>query len=835
MKDRLAVMTPSDREHLTRVLKELKRRKDMELARTSFLAFVKIVWPKFIYGRHHARVAQEFEGIADGTNNRLIINMSPRSTKSEFASYLLPAWYLGRFPDHKVIQCSVTAELAVGFGRKVRNLVASEAYQEVFPGVSLQTDSKAAGRWNTNAGGTYYAVGISGSVTGIGCDLCLGEYTKILTARGVTIAKEVVLGDRVWGSDGFGEVTQLYKSKHKEEYLINGLLRVTTKHPIWTANRGWVAANELNAQDYLQCESYSSILGVINNLRRYLDAKSTYSERPTLLSTFTYLQYLGAYATKMYKSKRSQLQTIWGSRGSGLRAMEQLKEFYRRYGASSLREAYTRQDRQRGGLYPPELPMGRWRSAGEQPTEQRKYYRIWANNVSSKVGTEDGAYSGYDKASHICDGASSRRRTQDGKTKLGAKNSIAKVISRGRDSLFSVTRRYGEGYRIQQKCGVEGYSRAIKNILWALLGIRRLRTLELIQCPEDEVFVNFTVSGHNTYIADTYLTHNCIIDDPHDEQQATAAITSPEVYDKVYEWYKSGPRQRLQPNGKICLVMTRWSKRDLTGQMLEAAKNGGDQWKAISLPAILPSGKPLWPEFWSIEELEATRAAIDISKWQAQYQQNPTSEEGAIIKREWWKKWPSDTPPETTFILQTWDTAFEKNQRADYSACITWGVFYHPDETGLEQANIIMLDAKRGRYEFPELKKVVLDEYKYWEPDSIIIEKKASGAPLIYELRAMGIPVGEFTPTRGNDKISRLNAVSDIVASGRVWVPNTRFADEVIEEVAAFPAGQHDDYTDNVSCALARFRKGGFITTRLDKPDEIQEFRGRGSRRAAYY
>ena len=280
---------------------------------------------------------------------------------------------------------------------------------------------------------------------------------------------------------------------------------------------------------------------------------------------------------------------------------------------------------------------------------------------------------------------------------------------------------------------------------------------------------------------------------------------------------------------------TRWSKRDLTGQVVEAAaQRGNEDWKVVELPAVLPSGKPLWPEFWSIEELEATRDAIDVSKWQAQYQQNPTSEEGAIIKREWWQRWESETPPQTTFVLQTWDTAFEKSQRADYSACTTWGVFYKDDANGMPQANLILLDAKRGRYEFPELKQVVLDDYKYWEPDSIIIEKKASGAPLIYELRAMGIPVGEFTPTRGNDKISRLNSVADLFASGRVWVPNTRWADEVVEEVAAFPAGQHDDYVDTVSMAMARFRKGGFLTTNLDKPDEEPEFRGR-SRRVAYY
>jgi predicted phage terminase large subunit-like protein len=448
----------SERANLIGLITELKRRQERELAQTNFLAFVKAVWPTFIYGRHHARMAQEFEKVVDGDNKRLIINLGPRHSKSELSSYLLPAWFLGKYPEKKVIQCSHTAELAVGFGRKVRNLVGSPAYQEIFPGVELQMDSKAAGRWNTSAGGSYFAIGVSGAVAGLGADIL-------------------------------------------------------------------------------------------------------------------------------------------------------------------------------------------------------------------------------------------------------------------------------------------------------------------------------------------------VIDDPHSEQEAAIAASNPDVYDKVYEWFTSGPRQRLQPGGAIIIVQTRWSKRDLTGQVRQKElEGGGDTWRTVELPAILPSGQPLWPEFWSLKELEATRNAISVSKWQAQYQQDPTSEEGALIKREWWQRWESGTPPPTDFIMQGWDTAFEKHNRADYSACITWGIFYHPDETGVSQANIIMLDAKRDRLEFPELKQQVLEEYKYWEPDCLLIEKKASGAPLIYELRAMGIAVSDFTPTRGNDKISRMNAVTDIFASGRVWAPNTRWADEVIEEVAAFPAGQHDDF-----------------------------------------
>ena len=271
---------------------------------------------------------------------------------------------------------------------------------------------------------------------------------------------------------------------------------------------------------------------------------------------------------------------------------------------------------------------------------------------------------------------------------------------------------------------------------------------------------------------------------------------------------------------------TRWSKRDLTGQVLKAAaQRGGEDWEVIEFPAILPSGNPLWPEFWTLKELEALREELPNSKWMAQYQQNPVSESSAIIKRDWWRTWESDTPPQCDFILMSWDTAFEKTQRADYSALTTWGVFHQPDDTGTVQTNIILLNAFRERMEFPRLKQAALNHYKDWKPDSIIIEKKASGAPLIYEMRAMGIPVQEFTPNKGNDKISRLNAVADLFASGRVWAPNTHWAEEVIEEVASFPSGEHDDYVDATSLALSRLRLGGFVSTELDEPEPVRQFK----------
>jgi predicted phage terminase large subunit-like protein len=476
-----------DKRELLGLLEELDAAKKREACKDNYLTFVKEMWAAFIHGKHHEIMADAFERVARGELKRLIINMPPRHTKSEFASYLLPAWFLGQYPDKKIIQTAHTAELAVGFGRKVRNLVNSKDFKRIFPDVSLQSDSKAAGRWNTNKGGEYFAIGVGGAVTGKGADLL-------------------------------------------------------------------------------------------------------------------------------------------------------------------------------------------------------------------------------------------------------------------------------------------------------------------------------------------------IIDDPHSEQEGASADVN--VFNRTYEWYTSGPRQRLQPNGSIVVVMTRWHQKDLTGKVVDASvkRGGSDQWEVIELPAILPSGKPLWSQFWSLKELESLKAELPSSKWMAQYQQDPTAEEGALVKREWWKEWEYQEPPQCEFIIQSWDTAFLKSERADYSACTTWGVFYREsEEDGRYAPQIILLDAHKERLEFPELKKVAMDKYSFYKPDAFIVEAKAAGMPLIFELRQMGIPVQEYTPSRGNDKISRVNAVSDLFASGVVWAPQTRWAEEVIEEFAAFPNAEHDDLVDSSTQALLRFRQGGFVPLYSDEDEEEME------------
>jgi predicted phage terminase large subunit-like protein len=465
-----------------------------DVGSTSFLEFIQHVYPGYMVGAHHARLAKIFEDIAAGKKKRVIVNIAPRHGKSELISYLAPAWFLGKFPHKKVIMASHTADLAVSFGRRVRNLVGSDAYKDIFPQVELQADSKSASRWGTNSNGEYFAIGVGGALAGRGADLF-------------------------------------------------------------------------------------------------------------------------------------------------------------------------------------------------------------------------------------------------------------------------------------------------------------------------------------------------IIDDPHSEQDAK--LGRPDVFLPAWEWFQSGPLQRLMPNGAIIVVMTRWSKLDLTGQIVnQMIKNEDvDQWEVVEFPAIIEDKEgnevPLWPEFWSLEELLSKKAALDVRYWNSQYLQNPVSEEGALIKREWWKIWDGEDPPTCEFTIMSLDAAQEANNRADYNALTTWGVFFNEETNNY---NIILLNSIKKRLEFPDLKELVLQEYKDWEPDAFMVEKKSNGAALYQEMRRMGLPIGEFTPGKGQDKISRVNAISDLFRSGIVWAPDRRWAHDVIEECNDFPSGANDDLVDSTTLALMRFRQGGFIRLPSDEPEEIPGFKSSRNR-----
>ena len=474
--DEIKKLPPDAKRQYVKYALKLAEKKKGSHVYSNFLNFVRHVWPQFIEGSHHKIIAEKFNDIANGKIKRLIINMPPRHTKSEFASNVLPAWMVGRKPDLKIIQTTHTTELAIRFGRKAKTLIDSPEYQQIFK-TRLREDSQAAGKWETEQGGEYYAAGVGSAITGRGADLL-------------------------------------------------------------------------------------------------------------------------------------------------------------------------------------------------------------------------------------------------------------------------------------------------------------------------------------------------IIDDPHSEQDALNAA----ALEKAYEWYTSGPRQRLQPGGAIVVVMTRWSTKDLTGALMKSQKEiKSDKWEVIEFPAIMPSGEPVWPEFWKLEELEGVKASLSVPKWNAQWMQDPTSEEGSIIKRDWWKVWEKSEIPPLIHVIQSYDTAFLKKETADYSAITTWGVFYPNDDSG---PNLILLDALKDRYEFPELRRVALEQYQYWKPETVVIESKASGLPLTYELRKMGIPVVNFSPSKGQDKHARVNAVAPLFESGVIWAPEEKYAEEVIEECAAFPYGDHDDLVDSTTQAVMRFRQGGFVQHPEDYKEE---------------
>ena len=330
-----------------------------------------------------------------------------------------------------------------------------------------------------------------------------------------------------------------------------------------------------------------------------------------------------------------------------------------------------------------------------------------------------------------------------------------------------------------------------------------------------------------------------LVDDPHSEQDVINGNF--EVFEKAYEWFTFGARTRLMPGGRVAIIQTRWHMDDLTGRVTnDMSKNArADQYEVVEFPAILEVKnkktdryveKPLWPEFFDLEALLRTKASMPTFQWNAQYQQQPTAEEASIIKREWWNLWEQDSPPSCEYIIMSLDAAAETHNRADYTALTTWGVFFNEE---VNAYNIILLNSIKKRMEFPELKQLAMEEYDEWDPDAFIVEKKSAGTALYQEMRRMGLPVSEYTPHRGSgDKLARLNSVADIVASELVWVPPTRWAEEVIEEIAGFPFMSHDDLVDSTVMALMRFRQGGFIRLPTDEPEEQRYFR---QRRGGFY
>ncbi len=825
--DNLELLPAHERAEVQSMIEALGQRNAQTDAQNHFLSFMNTVEPSLLMGPQHKIIGNAFERICDGTLKRVIINIAPRHSKSTLASYLFPAWFLGRFPTKKIIMASHTGDLAVDFGRKVRNLVASPIYRSVFPDVALAPDSKAAGRWNTNLGGEYFALGVGAAMAGRGSDLCVNLASIVISKRGNIKAVDVVVGDYLWGRLGWGMVRHVIHSEHTNTIVINNKLRVSRKHPIWTANRGWVNAENLNTKDKLCTTSVCDKICIIYN-----KIEGTYHEK-----LHKGIQHMGDDAPTLQQPEGSKLHWVRRAWNKSVFAVGQIRCVLSRYGSGSDPTAHTGSGEQRRGLHTSQLQMGVVGSATEQSTGYGLYNRLWQNTKSGTVGSRDWIKSHTNKTSNFCNGATAGGGVKGRTNELEPTPCYSEGVVRRFYRKACILSGSFKKYRNACWGNLERAGQKVKDCLWLSMGIRSV----VIEEHAPREFVNFHVEGDNTFICDTYLTHNCVIDDAHSEQEARSG--NPTIFDSAYEWYQSGPRQRLQPGGAIVVLMTRWNKRDLSGRLIEnmIRSPDGDEWEVIELPAIMPSGLPLWPEFWSLEELLRTKASMDSRYWQAQYMQAPTSEEGALVKREWWRPWTFKEPPDCEYIIGSLDAAAETNNRADHTSITVWGVFYREDEaSGERAANIILLESIRERMEFPDLKDTAYSMYKEWDMDCLIVEKKSNGVALYQEMRRAGVPVSEVTPSRGsimapNDKTARLNSVADIIRAGLVWYPeNERWAIDLIDEIAGFPSFGSDDRVDTTIMALARFRAGGFIKLPSDRgfDEEEQKFR---SRQRKYY
>ena len=288
----------------------------------------------------------------------------------------------------------------------------------------------------------------------------------------------------------------------------------------------------------------------------------------------------------------------------------------------------------------------------------------------------------------------------------------------------------------------------------------------------------------------------------------------------VKEWYPAGLRTRIMPNGSILIINTRYHYDDLCGWLLKQQDEYAiAPWEVIKIPAWLdeasaellqlPVGSSYFPEWKPSEVLEVDEQEIRASNgaryWNALYMQDPTPDEGGLIKKDWIQWWEYDEPPTCEFIIQTYDTAFSTKTTADFSVIQTWGIFsqYEEDASGYEtfQSHLILLGNIKGRFEYPELRRITQQLYHEYRPDVCMVEKKASGQSLIQDMRRAGLPVLEYLPDR--DKVARVHAASPMIESGRVWIPkNKKWSDDLLQEMLRFPNAAHDDQVDAMTMAI---------------------------------
>lgn len=779
---RLPTMDDREKLEVLGIIEELEKRQHAEKCRDDLIEFCKHIDPEYLVAAHHRKLANLLMDIADGKKDRIAVSVPPRHGKSHLISTLFPAWYLGKFPNKKVLMVSNTTDLAVDFGRKVRNIIADPRYSAIFPTISLSQDSKSAGRWSTNHNGEYFATGVGSALAGRGADLLLID------------------------------------DPHDEQDLLAGNFDALEKAYQWFT---FGARTRLMSQGKIaivHCMVGDTRVLLADNTNKYLrdirpgDEVATY--RDGGVHTARVLNWANQGPDHCF--------TIKMSSGTIVQANGKHPFLVNQNGVSEWTQAKNLRVGQ--SL----MGVSQWNAESSHPTKVKKYPNGSTQKAIGVSGEGSVAPSMAATSPQTAKACANPTTIKNSGLLVRTKEVLTKVkmLISGIGTGLTLMSTIG---CLRNKMGYVRYAKNHQGIMYPLSGGEGSQLTTAMTPTKSEGF--FATIATSPLVTEKQKesslkplsTYEIVLDQ-------IVEITL-DTYEDVFDIQVEGTENFIA-NGLVS-HNTRWHQDDLIGRLVRDSTNNveADQYEIFEFPAILPSGRALWPEKFDLTALGRTKASMAAYQWNAQYMQAPSAEEAALVKREWWMPWKEEDPPRCDYVIMALDAAAESHNRADFTAITTWGVF-SDDKLTDGASHLILLNAVNVRVEFPELKELALREYKEWEPDAFIVEKKSAGTQLYQELRRIGVPVQEFTPGRNTgDKIARMNAISDIIRSGMVWYPEgRRWAEQVIEQCVSFPYGSNDDLVDTTSMALARFRQGGFISLPSDFKD--REYL---SRRTTYY